>query len=82
MNGTFALMVPLGAAIYLALSRLVRAESFTALALAASAGTFLHLALSDILPDLHRRGVSRWQLSGALLAGVAVMWALRLVNHS
>ena len=82
MNGTFALMVPLGAAVYLAASRLVHAQSFTALALAASAGTFLHLALSDILPDLHRRGVSRWRLTGALLAGVAVMWALRLVNHA
>ncbi len=81
MNGTFALMVPLGAAIYLALSRMVRTGSFTALALAASSGTFLHVALSDILPDLHRRGVSRWQLSIALLAGVALMWSLKLVNH-
>ena len=81
MNASFALMVPAGAAVYLALRQVIHAERFTALALAASSGTFLHLALSDILPDLHRRGGSKWQLSLALLAGVAVMWALRLAHH-
>jgi len=81
MNAAFSTMVPLGAGLYLVLRGLVHADSFTALALAASSGTFLHLSLSDILPDLHRRGGSKLKLSGALLAGVAVMWALRLVNH-
>ena len=81
MNASFALMVPAGAGLYLLLRQLVHAEQFTALALAASSGTFLHLALSDILPDLHRRGGSKWKLSLALLAGVAVMWALRLAHH-
>jgi zinc and cadmium transporter len=81
MNASFALMVPLGALLYLALRQVLPAERFTALALAASSGTFLHLALSDILPDLHRRGGSKLRLSGALLTGVAVMWGLRLVNH-
>jgi zinc and cadmium transporter len=56
-------------------------EAFTSYALAASAGTFLHLALSDILPDLHRRGGSRLRLSAALLAGVAAMWGLRFLHH-
>jgi zinc and cadmium transporter len=81
MNATFALMVPLGAVLYMVVRGLVHAENFTALALAASSGTFLHLALSDILPDLHRRRVSKLTLSAALLVGVAAMWALRLVNH-
>jgi zinc and cadmium transporter len=81
MNAAFAAMVPLGAALYLALRGVIHAESFTALALAASSGTFLHLAFSDILPDLHRRGGSKLKLSAALLVGVAVMWALRFVNH-
>ena len=80
MNAIFALMVPFGAAIYVAVRELVHAESFTSLALAASAGTFLHLALSDIIPDLHRRASSRLRLSGLLLLGVAAMWALRLVH--
>jgi len=81
MNAAFAVMVPVGAAIYVGLRDLVAAPAFTALALAASSGTFLHLALSDILPDLHRRGGSKLRLTGALLVGVAVMWGLRWVNH-
>jgi zinc and cadmium transporter len=81
MNAAFALMVPLGAGIYLLLRELVHVETFTSYALAASAGTFLHLAFSDILPDLHRRGGSKWRLSGAMVAGLALMWALRLVRH-
>jgi zinc and cadmium transporter len=81
MNAVFALMVPLGAAVYVAVRGLVAAPAFTSFALAASAGTFLHLALSDILPDLHQRGGSKLKLSAALLVGVAAMWALRLVNH-
>jgi zinc and cadmium transporter len=80
MNAAFAVMVPLGAALYLLLRELLDAGSFTPLALAASAGTFLHLSLSDILPDLHRRGASRLRLSILLLAGVASMWALRLIH--
>jgi zinc and cadmium transporter len=80
MNAAFALMVPAGAALYLLVRSMVNAESFTPLALAASAGTFLHLSLSDILPDLHRRAGSRLRLSGLLLVGVATMWALRLIH--
>jgi zinc and cadmium transporter len=80
MNAVFALMVPLGAGLYVALRELVHTESFTSFALAASAGTFLHLSLSDILPDLHRRASSRLRLSGLLLLGVAAMWALRLIH--
>ncbi|BDG02719.1 ZIP family metal transporter [Anaeromyxobacter oryzae] len=81
MNAAFALMVPVGAGLYLAVKELVRIETFTSYALAASAGTFLHLSLSDILPDLHRRGGSKWQLSGALVVGLALMWGLRLLRH-
>ncbi len=81
MNAAFAVMVPLGAGLYVVLRELAQVERFTALALAASAGTFLHLSLSDILPDLHRRGTSRWRLSAALVVGVAVMGALTLFRH-
>ena len=81
MNAVFALMVPVGAVLYVAIRSFVHTPAFTAIALAASSGTFLHLALSDILPDLHRRGGSKAKLSGALLAGVAAMWALRFVDH-
>jgi zinc and cadmium transporter len=82
MNASFALMVPAGAAIFLVVDRLVAASSFTAVALAASSGSFLQLSLSDILPDLHRRGGDRWKISLALLAGLAVMWALKSLGHA
>jgi len=81
MNAAFAVMVPVGAGVYVLVRQLVHVERFTAIALAASAGTFLHLSLSDILPDLHRRGASRWRLSVALVAGVAMMGALTLLRH-
>lgn len=81
MNAAFALMVPLGVALYFALREAVHVEAFTPLALAVSAGTFLHLSVSDILPDLHRRGSSRWRVSLAILAGLGCMWALLLVGH-
>ena len=81
MNAAFALMVPAGAGLYVIARQAVRTESFTAYALAASAGTFLHLSLSDILPDLHRRSGSKTLLTGALLAGIGLMWALRGLHH-
>ena len=81
MNAAFALMVPVGAGLYLAARLVLHADTFTYFALAASAGTFLHLSLSEILPDLHRRGSSRWQVSGALVFGLGLMWALRLLRH-
>jgi zinc and cadmium transporter len=81
MNAAFALMVPAGVGVYVLLRELVHVERFASLALAGSAGTFLHLALSDILPDLHRRGASKWRLSAALVAGLALMFALTLLRH-
>ncbi len=82
MNAAFALMVPVGAGLYVVLRDAVHAERFTSLALAVSAGTFLHLSLSDILPDLHRRGASKWRLSAAMVGGVAVMGALTFLRHA
>jgi zinc and cadmium transporter len=81
MNAAFALMIPAGVGIYVLLRELVHVERFTSLALAGSAGTFLHLSLSDILPDLHRRGASKWRLSAAMVAGLGLMFALTLLRH-
>ena len=81
MNLLFAAMIPVGAALYLLLRNVVSAETFAAYALAASAGTFLHLSLSDILPDLHRSKGSKLRLSGALVVGIASMWSLTLLGH-
>jgi zinc and cadmium transporter len=49
------------------------ASSVTAGALAFSAGTFLCIALSDLLPELQFHSHDRLKLSLALLAGMALM---------
>jgi zinc and cadmium transporter len=81
LNAAFALTLPIGVAIYVLLRDAVHAERFTGFALGASAGTFLHLSVSDILPDLHRRGGSKWRISGAVVAGVVLMGVLGLLRH-
>jgi zinc and cadmium transporter len=80
MNASFAVMIPIGAGVYLLLADLVHAATFTSYALAASAGTFLHLAFSDILPDVHRRNGARLSHGAALVLGLAAMWGLRFVH--
>lgn len=71
--GIFVLTLPLGAFLYYLLSGLVESKAFGAGALAFSAGTFLHLAVSDLIPDLHRNKDKRLVLSLALLAGIGLM---------
>ena len=75
INLGFALMIPLGATIFWLGLRAEpgAAAALTARSLAFSAGTFLCIALSDLLPELQFHAHDRWKLSGALLAGVALM---------
>ena len=78
VNLGFALMIPLGAALFqLGVGRLgpETSAAFTAAALAFSAGTFLCIALSDLLPELQFHAHDRIPLSIALLAGFALMAA-------
>jgi zinc and cadmium transporter len=76
VNLGFALMIPLGAALFFAgVDRLAphQAETLTAIALAFSAGTFLCISLSDLLPELQFHSHDRMKLSLALLAGFLLM---------
>lgn len=79
VNFLFALMIPLGAFGFaisesrLGLFRYGSIETFTGAALAFSAGTFLCIALSDLLPELHFHSHDRVKLSVSLLAGVGIM---------
>ncbi|WP_337173767.1 ZIP family metal transporter [Paludisphaera sp.] len=78
VNLGFALMIPLGAALFfVGIGRLApdTAEPMTAAALAFSAGTFLCISLSDVLPELHFHQHDRLKLSGALVAGFLLMVA-------
>lgn len=79
VNLGFSLLIPIGAAVYLAASALAPpglASRTAAIALAFSAGTFLCIALSDLLPELQFHTHDRLKLTAALLAGFAVMSVL------
>jgi zinc and cadmium transporter len=76
MNLGFGLMIPAGVVLFaLGLGGLNpgAARQWTASALAFSAGTFLCIALADLLPELQFHSHDRLKLSIALLAGLALM---------
>lgn len=79
VNLGFAKMVPVGAALfYLGLSTSGQGAdaNFVGCALAFSAGAFLVIALSDLLPELQFHAHDRIRLSVALLLGVALAYGL------
>jgi zinc and cadmium transporter len=77
----YGLMVPVGAALYFAFDAVMRFEAFAARALAFSAGTFLYIAVSDLLPHVNRHGKDRpGRNLLALGAGLAVMFLLGQVT--
>jgi zinc and cadmium transporter len=83
VNLGFALMIPVGAAIFSAgVGQLspAAAATGTAAALAFSAGTFLCIALSDLLPELQFHAHDRLTLSTALLAGFGLMAATSAIE--
>ena len=85
INGLFALAVPLGVALFgLGLSQTTLAESGVLVghALAFSAGTFLCIALSDLLPELHFHSHDRGKLSAALVGGVVLAFVMATAEHS
>ena len=83
INVLFSLMVPLGVLLFYT-SRTVFAvgieSAFTGRVLAFSAGTFLCLSLSDLLPELQFHQHDRWKLSFSLLLGVLLMLAVAQVH--
>jgi zinc and cadmium transporter len=77
----YGLMVPLGALLYFLLDAVLPFETLAAGALALSAGTFLYIAVSDLLPHVNRHGKERRKRNVfALCAGLVVMLALAQVG--
>lgn len=74
LNGVFALSTPLGMLLfYLGASQLGESQGAAiGCALAFSAGTFLCIAASDLLPELQFHSHDRVKLSLALAAGIGV----------
>lgn len=78
----FGLMVPLGAALYFVLNAAVHLETMAAKSLAFSCGTFLYIAVSDLLPHVNRHGKQgRLANIAALLFGLSLMFALTAFTH-
>jgi zinc and cadmium transporter len=76
VNLAFALMIPAGVVLFWLGARIILPISpgtWTAAALAFSAGTFLCIALSDLLPELQFHSHDRLPLSVSLLLGFALM---------
>lgn len=82
----FALMVPVGAITFLVVQGALSVDQerwlqqFTGAALAFSAGTFLFIALSDLLPEVQFHRHDRIPLFLVLVAGVALMGAIALLE--
>jgi len=75
LNFLFALVVPIGAGLFL-LGVGDANENMVALALAFSAGTFLCIAGSDLLPELQFHRHDRFALSLMLVLGLGVAWGI------
>lgn len=81
-NLLFALMCPLGAVLFyfgvdtLSLSR----DATVAAALAFSAGAFICIALSDLLPEVHFHSHDRGKLTLAFLLGIVIAYGIGAVE--
>lgn len=81
VNIGFALMCPVGAILFWNGAGLVGSVGVVAgWALAFSAGVFLCISLSDLLPEMEFHSHNRIRLTAALLVGIAVAWAIGLVE--
>ena len=81
VNAAFALVVPVGVVIFIAGVRLGSGQAaLLSSALAFSAGTFLCISLSDLLPELQFHRHDRLKLSAALLLGLALAWGAKSIE--
>lgn len=77
VNFCYALMCPLGAAVfYFGLQSVPYEDILLGGALAFSAGVFLCISLSDLLPEVQFHSHDRLWLSFFLLTGVAIAWGI------
>jgi zinc and cadmium transporter len=82
VNASFSLICPLGAVLFvLGVGEFSGRQSLiVGCALALSAGVFLCIALSDLLPEMEFHSHSRLPLTIALVAGVALAWSIRFLE--
>jgi len=81
VNLGFALMCPLGAFLFWSGADLTGSvASVAGWALAFSAGVFLCISLSDLLPEMEFHSHNRVRLTLALLLGIAIAWGIGLLE--
>lgn len=78
VNLTYALLCPAGVILFhLGLRSMSAGQNvFVGTALAFSAGVFVCISLSDLLPEVQFHTHDRWRLSLSLVAGLFVAWAI------
>lgn len=83
-NLAFALLCPLGAlAFYFGIDSLTGSpEVLVGAALAFSAGAFICIALSDLLPEVHFHSHDRGKLTAAFLLGIVLAYGIGAIEPS
>ena len=81
-NSVFALICPLGAGLFVLGVHQFSGYQSTIIgsALAASVGVFLCIAMADLLPEMEFHRHNRVQLTAALMAGIAIGWAIHFLE--
>lgn len=84
VNAAYALIVPLGAMLFLASLKLFGGNSNATLgaALAMAAGAFLCIAAADLLPEVEFHSHDRLLLTAALTLGIAIAWGIVVMERS
>ncbi|WP_417851852.1 ZIP family metal transporter [Thalassoglobus sp.] len=82
VNGTFALMCPIGAFLFVSGAPLLAGQESVIVGtmLAFAAGVFICISLSDLLPEMEFHSHHRIPLSIALLLGLALAWGIRYLE--
>jgi zinc and cadmium transporter len=81
VNFAYAAVLPLGVVLFLiSTGGMSGYEALLGRALGLAGGAFLCIATSDLLPELQFHSHDRLKLSAALILGVALAWAIGLVE--
>ena len=84
VNAVYAMVVPLGAILFLGSLRLFGGDHGGVLgaALALAAGAFLCIAAADLLPEVEFHSHDRLLLTATLALGIAIAWGITVIERS
>jgi zinc and cadmium transporter len=84
VNAAYALVVPLGAAAFLASLRLFGDQQgdVVGIAMALAAGAFICIAAADLLPEVQFHSHDRVLLTASLALGLAIAWGITVLERS